>query len=203
VDYVRNRRSYHYVIDRFGRVWRTVPEGSIAFHAGFSVWGDRSALFVNLNSSFLGVALESGAGTEPTGAQKHAAQVLTEWLRSRYRIPARNCVPHAQVSVNPDNMRLGYHTDWAAGFPFRQIGLPDNYAVPSPAVYVCGFRWDELLVKAAGGTWPGLVAAESMLRSGASAAGSTEAGYRKQLAGRYRYFLKAAGQTGSGEDNKT
>ena len=56
-----DRRSYHYVIDRFGRVWRTVPEGSIAFHAGFSVWGDRSALFVNLNSSFLGVALESGA----------------------------------------------------------------------------------------------------------------------------------------------
>ena len=105
--------------------------------------------------------------------------------------------------VNPDNMRLGYHTDWAAGFPFRQIGLPDNYAVPSPAVYLCGFRWDELLVKAAGGTWPGLVTAENNIRGGASAANTTEAGYRKQLAGRYRYFLKAAGQTGSGEDNKT
>jgi hypothetical protein len=38
-------------------------------------------------------------------------------------------VVHAQVSINPGNRRIGWHTDWGAGFPFREIGLPDNYQI--------------------------------------------------------------------------
>ena len=53
----------------------------------------------------------------------HAARILTEMLRGKYHIPASNCVTHAQVSVNPDNMLVGYHTDWAGNFPFLDIGL--------------------------------------------------------------------------------
>src|SRR5580698_1575534 len=42
IDYVRRKHAYHYLIDRFGRVYRIVPEGDSAEHAGYSVWADDS-----------------------------------------------------------------------------------------------------------------------------------------------------------------
>jgi hypothetical protein len=69
--YVRQEHSYHYLIDRFGRVYRVVEETDAAYHAGFSVWGDDRGLYVNLNDSFIGIAFE-GTSTKPgdiTGAQ--------------------------------------------------------------------------------------------------------------------------------------
>src|SRR5581483_9095027 len=102
-------------------------------------------LYINLNASFLAISFEGR--TEPgqvqssaTPAQIQAASVLTEMLRDRYRIPAANCVTHGQVSVNPDNAQAGYHTDWASGFPYEQIGLPNNYAQALPAVWAFGFQ---------------------------------------------------------------
>ena len=59
-------------------------------------------------------------------------------LRSKYDILSRNCVTHAQVSVAPWNMRLGNHVDWAANFPFGELGLANNYEMPIPAVAVFG-----------------------------------------------------------------
>ena len=52
-------------------------------------------------------------------------------LRAKYRIPESNCVTHAQVSVNPDNMLVGYHTDWSGNFPFLEtmITLSAGYGV--------------------------------------------------------------------------
>lgn len=136
IEYVQRKRAYHFLIDRFGRVYRVVAETDAANHAGFSVWADESSVYVNLNESFLGVSFE--AETQPgqmqpsvSPAQVRAAAMLTEMLRSRYAIPAANCVTHAQVSVNPSNMRVGYHTDWASSFPFEELGLPDNYALIS------------------------------------------------------------------------
>ena len=41
--YVQQNRLYHYVIDRFGRVYRVVAEESKANHAGHSVWAQRRA----------------------------------------------------------------------------------------------------------------------------------------------------------------
>jgi hypothetical protein len=143
LDYVRRKRAYHFVIDRFGRVHRVVQESDAANHAGFSVWADQQWLYVNLNESFLGVSFEArtdprgGAGISP--AQVRAGAMLVEMLRSRYRIPVANCVTHAQVSVNPSNMQAGYHTDWAFGFPFEQVGLPDNYARDLPSLWAFGF----------------------------------------------------------------
>ena len=141
--YVRNKRAYPFVIDRFGVVHRIVNESDTANHAGNSVWADSRWFYVNLNASFLGVAFE--AYTEPdqppvNQAQIHAAKVLTEMLRSKYNVPAENCVTHAQVSVNASSLRIGYHLDWASSFPFDQLGLPDNYALPLPAVSVFGFE---------------------------------------------------------------
>ena len=74
LDYVRRRRSYHFVVDRFGRVHRVVLESDAADHAGWSVWADRDRVYLNLNDSFLAIALETrndGTGALPpvTAAQ--------------------------------------------------------------------------------------------------------------------------------------
>ena len=135
LDYVRRKCAYNFVIDRFGRVYRVVRESDAANHAGFSLWADERWTYINLNESFLGVSFEAGAvpgrETAISPAQERAAAVLVEMLRSRYPIAAADCVTHAQVSVNPDNMRVGYHTDWASGFPYESIGLPNNYETAS------------------------------------------------------------------------
>jgi hypothetical protein len=128
IDYVRRKHAYHYLIDRFGRVFRIVPESDAADHAGYSVWRDDHWLYLNLNQSFLGVSFETK--TEPgqedptiSPAQTHSAAMLTEMLRARYGIPAGNCVTHAQVSVNPENMRVGLPYRLGVELPVRAIGL--------------------------------------------------------------------------------
>jgi len=168
--YIARERLYNFVIDRFGRVYRIVPEDEYAYHAGFSLWSDGAGLYVNLNESFLGVAfetrpeaLETGIGPEAsvTAAQVDSARLLTHMLRKRYGIDERNCVTHEMVSLNPDRGLVGYHTDWAGRFPFEALGLPDNYATPIPAVSDWGFRYDESLETLLGGSvWPGLRSAE-------------------------------------------
>jgi hypothetical protein len=196
IGFVCRRHAYHYLIDRFGRVYRIVPESDAADHAGYSVWSDDEWLYVNLNESFLGISFETK--TEPgqedpavTPAQIRSAAMLTEMLRRRYIIPAGNCVTHAQVSVNPDNMRVGYHTDWASSFPFAQLGLPDNYARPLPAMVTFGFEYDETFAKRAGTRlYAGVELAEEELAR--DAAGRPVAELRKELRKRYRARLAEA-----------
>lgn len=194
--YVKDNRSYHYVVDRFGRVWRVVRESDAANHAGYSVWADDRHTYVNLNRSFLGVSVEaqSRPGEDrmvATPAQVNALRLVTEMLRSKHAIPAINCVTHAQVSVNPSNRRIGYHTDWAASFPYGGIGLPDNYARPVAALWVFGFTYDAQLTETAGnGYRQGLLLAEEQLRQNATAHGLTPAQWRARLQDRYRGILK-------------
>jgi len=198
LEFARNRHLYHFVIDRFGRVFRLVAETDYANHAGFSVWADGREIYWGLNQSFFGVAFEaqtaesndSPAGEIATPAQIDSARLLTEALRSKYRIPASDCVTHAQVSVNPQNLRLGYHTDWADNFPFREIGLSDNYEMPIAAVTLFGFDFDTAFVRATGGhVWKGLVAAEEQLVRDAAAHGTTYEIFRRTLQRRYREWL--------------
>lgn len=190
--YVRRQHSYHYVIDRFGRVYRVVEESDAANHAGFSVWGDEQGVYVNLNDSFLGVAFEGSTDQRDgiTAAQISAARALTELLRERYGIRAEDCVTHAQVSVNPANGRIGNHLDWARGFPFAALNLQDNYARRIAAVEVFGFTHDSDVTRAAGGEdWPGL--RESVRRVEAAAVAQNSAGirYRGMLRHRYQEIL--------------
>jgi hypothetical protein len=195
IDFVRRKRAYHFLIDRFGRVYRTVPESDAANHAGYSVWSDDNWLYLNLNESFLGVSFE--AQTEPgqeepgvSPAQIHSAIMLTEMLRDRYSIPAGNCVTHAQVSINPENMQIGFHTDWASSFPFAQLGLPDNYARALPAVTVFGFEYDATFLHWAGTRLcAGVELGEQELGRSAAASGVTLATLRKTLQARYRKRL--------------
>lgn len=206
LDYVRQNRSYNFIIDRFGRVFRVVQESDAAFHAGKSVWADENFLYVNLNHSFLGIAFEaqtSGGNQNPvvSPAQVHAARVLTEMLRARYRIPAVNCVTHAQVSVNPGNMRIGYHTDWAGNFPFADLGLTDNYAQPLPSLYAFGFGYDPLFLTSTGARlWKGLELAESQLQHDAAGAHRTPDEYRKGLQKRYREIVRVLEKKDAKED---
>lgn len=188
IDVIRGERAYHYLIDRFGRVFAAVAESDAANHAGKSVWADAQGIYVNLNDSFLGVAFEAqtGAAKAVTPAQIVAAKALTEMLRSRYGIAVGNCVTHAQVSVNPENMRIGLHTDWASDFPFAALGLPDNYAVPLASMYAFGFDYDEVFLRVAGGRWSGLNLAEEQMAKQAAAEGIPMARYRATLRRRYK-----------------
>ena len=196
INVVQQNRSYHFLIDRFGQVFRIVPESDVANHAGFSVWADGEIIFVNLNSSFLGIAFETQTqlGDQPSAnpAQIHAARILTEMLRAKYRIPQTNCVTHAQVSVNPDNMLVGYHTDWAGNFPFHEIGLSDNYALPPPSIYTFGFGFDPAFVHATGvRLWQGLALAEDQMQTQAAASGMSVFSYRAILRKKYKEVLAA------------
>lgn len=200
--YVQDNRSYHYVVDRFGRVWRVVREADAANHAGYSLWADQRHTYINLNRSFLGVSVEAqsqpaGGRTIATPAQIHSLRLLTEMLRSKYSIPAMNCVTHAQVSVNPSNLRIGYHTDWAAHFPYAEIGLPDNYARPLAALWLFGFSYDPQLAETAGAAYKkGLQLGEEQLRQNATAHGVSVALWRKDLHARYRAIVKEQQQAG-------
>jgi hypothetical protein len=201
LDYVRRKCAYHYLIDRFGRVYRVVAESDAADHAGYSVWADTDWFYLNLNEAFLGVSFE--ARTEPTQngaianpAQVRAAAMLTEMLRSRYRIPAGNCIPHAQVSVNPSNMLIGYHTDWSVGFPFAELGLPDNYQLPLPALWAFGFDYEPAWLISSG-LAPGIRLAQRDIAQYATAAGVRPPVYRKALRERYKAWLAEMRWTGA------
>ncbi len=196
LESLRRRRSYHFLIDRFGRVYRVVVDTGAARHAGHSVWADAQWVYVNLNESFLGVAFEARtggqSGPEVTAAQTRSGAMLTEMLRARYHIPASACVTHAQVSVNPSNMRVGYHVDWAAAFPFQELGLPDNYAIALPSIWTSGFEADEVFRNAAGGKMQaGIELAARLFQDGAAAAGLRPLEHRKQLQQVYRRRLAA------------
>jgi hypothetical protein len=197
LTYVRTKRAYNFLIDRFGRVYRVVLESDAANHAGNSIWSDSEWQYLNLNQSFLGVSFETQTlpgQVEATisPAQVRSAAMLIDMLRKRYGIPAGNCVTHAQVSVNVSNLRIGYHFDWASSFPFDQVGLPDNYALPLPAISVFGFDYDSSFEHQAGARlYQEAQLAEQVLRDRAAAARLLVPAYRKALQNRYWSQLAA------------
>jgi hypothetical protein len=83
-------------------------------------------------------------------------------------------------------MQVGYHTDWASSFPFEQIGLPDNYNQPLPALSAFGFTYDSSFVSQAGGRmYRGVQLAEQLLEGQAAAAHLELPAYRAALQKRY------------------
>jgi hypothetical protein len=189
LSHIRRDGLYNFVVDRFGQVFRVVPEDEVAHHAGHSVWADSTGIYEGLNDSFIGVAFE--ARTEESGrpseAQLRSGRLLTEFLRGRYGIPESNCVTHAQVSVNPENMRIGYHTDWATNFPFSAMDLAPGYALPVAAVEFFGFEYDQQFVDSIGGRpWDGLIAADQAVVRRAQSRGMPPRTYQTYLQRQYR-----------------
>lgn len=197
LGHIRDNRSYNFVIDRFGRVFRVVDEADAANHSGNSLWADGRWAFVNLNASFVGVSFEA-QGSSLTSAQVNSGRLLTQWLRSKYKIRPELCVTHAQVSVNPSNMRIGYHTDWANGFPFAEMGLANNYDLPLASITDFGFEHDEAFQKAVGEkVWRGLTASAQTVETDAKDRGLGVDSYRRDLQERYRRLYSSLKLTGA------
>lgn len=188
--WVKKNKLYNYVIDRFGQIYRIVPDDQAANHAGNSLWSDSKYIYVGLNESFIGVSFEtkSEAGEEQlTEAQIVAGRALTAILRSRYNIDDANCVTHGLVSINPDQMVIGYHHDWIRGFPFEAMGLSDKYKVPPAAIKDYGCVYDSELLSFMGGKpLPGMLDAEAEFRRRAEQSQVKIEELRRRARERYR-----------------
>lgn len=182
--YIVRLKLYHYVIDRFGRVFRLVTDETVANHAGNSIWAQSNNIYLNLNGAFIGVAFETqweGGRTLPiTRAQLEAGHRLTDQLRQRFAIPADMCVTHGLTSVNPKWHLIGHHRDWARGFPFEAMGLPNLYAQSLPAVALFGFGYDHEFLEAVGAPWAGLATAEQEFAAAAQTEGHSVAELRHE-----------------------
>ena len=192
LEFVRKNKSYNYVIDRFGQIYRIVRDEDAANHAGNSIWADAGGTYVGLNESFIGVCFETtmkseGSGEQLTEAQLVAGRLLTQVLRSRHHIEDANCVTHGLVSINPTKMLICFHHDWARGFPFEAFGLSDKYLVAPASVAEFGFTSDEEIVAKLGGAmWPGVAAGEEQFRLRAEQTRTKEEVLRKRMSGAYR-----------------
>jgi N-acetylmuramoyl-L-alanine amidase len=185
LKYIQRNKCYHYVIDRFGRVYRVVDEGTRANHAGFGVWRRDNHLYMNLNSQFLGICFETrwegGKALPITKAQLTAGRDLTDYLRTRYKILPEMCTAHGLTSVNPRKHLIGHHIDWARGFPFDAFGLPDQYNRPDPAVVLFGFGYDEeFLSRMMGDPWTGVHEGERAFEQEARQQGRTVDDLRRE-----------------------
>jgi hypothetical protein len=175
LQYLRRNQVYHYLVDRFGQVFRIVKEEERAHHAGMSIWSKGDRVWLNLNGGFIGISYETrwdgGRALPITRAQLEAGRRLTDHLRDKWRIPGDMCVTHGLTSVNPRKHLIGHHVDWARGFPFEAYGLPDLYRRPTPSVALFGFGYDEPFLQVMGEPWPGVRDAERALLGEASSSG--------------------------------
>jgi hypothetical protein len=192
LEFVRRHKSYNYLIDRFGQIYRVVRDEDAAHHAGNSVWADRENLYVGLNESFIGVCFETSMSAETreeqlTEAQVVAGRLLTQIIRSRHEIDDENCVTHGLVSVNPSNMLIAFHHDWARNFPFEAMGLSDKYKIAPASVSHFGFTYDDEIVSKLGGAlWLVVVRVEDVFRARAEREGRTPDELRELMRARFR-----------------
>ncbi len=129
------RVSSHYVVEEDGTVFRLVPEGRRAFHAGVSHWCGRAAL----NDRSIGVEVVNpghSCGYRPFPALQMAAVCdLCLEILGRWPIPGRNVVAHSDVS--PDRKRdPGELFDWAGlaaeGVGLWPVGVAGEATAPVP-----------------------------------------------------------------------
>ncbi len=104
------RVSAHYVVEEDGAVWRLVPEGRRAWHAGVSFWRGHTAL------------------NDFPVLQLAAVCDLCLELLARHPVPARNVVAHSDIA--PERKEdPGERFDWAAlaanGVGVWPDGVPD------------------------------------------------------------------------------
>jgi hypothetical protein len=196
LKYLRRNHVYHYLIDRFGQVFRVVDEGSKANHAGYSIWAVGDRVYLNLNHAFLGISFETrwegGRALPITQAQFAAGRNLTDYLRHRYGIPPEMCVTHGLTSVNPTKHLIGHHLDWARGFPFEDFGLPDHYREKAPSVALFGFGYDEHFLETLDGEpWEGVRTAERALEQEARAQGRSVEDVRRERRATFDAWLAA------------
>ena len=151
LEYVSRQRSYHFVIDRFGRVFRIVQEAGYANHAGNSIWADDDWIYLNLNQSFFGVAFEAQSspdgrelpvnrGTNPrrTNFGGNAARALCHSSRQLRR--ARASLREPQQRPRRISHRLGRPSAFQRSRPQRQ--LPASASERGAFRFPGGYRFD-------------------------------------------------------------
>ncbi len=113
--------SCHYLVETDGTVWRMVPEGRRAWHAGVSFWRGRTGL--NDRSIGIEIANPGHAHGYPEFPVLQLAVVcdLCLGILSRHPIAARDVVAHSDIA--PDRKDdPGEKFDWA-GFAAAGVGL--------------------------------------------------------------------------------
>ena len=126
----RARVSAHWCVGEDGTLWRLVPEGLRAWHAGIGAWRGRRSV----NDRSIGIELvnpghEHGYRPFPP-AQMDALVDLARAIAARHPIDPRNVVAHADIA--PERRQdPGELFDWArlAG---AGIGLWPETAPPGP-----------------------------------------------------------------------
>src|SRR5262249_59079415 len=79
-------------------------------------------------------------------------------------------------------MGIGWHTDGASRFPFAELGLPNNYRIPSPGIVCFGFQYDESYLNSSGPEMKrSLAAAEALIQTAAAERRLTLSEYRSRL----------------------
>ncbi len=113
--------SSHYVVEEDGTVWRLVPEGRRAWHAGVSFWRGRHGLNdVSIGIEIVNPGHEWGYKPFPAGQMASVAELCLGIL-ARWPIPAVNVVGHSDVA--PDRKQdPGELFDWA-GLAAAGVGL--------------------------------------------------------------------------------
>jgi N-acetylmuramoyl-L-alanine amidase len=125
----RARVSAHYVVEESGVLWRLVPEGRRAFHAGRSCWeGERDLNAVSLGIEIVNPGHEWGYRPFPE-EQMGALEWLCHDILSRHPIPPQRIVGHSDIA--PDRKSdPGELFDWSR-LAHAGIGI---WPEPSPAL---------------------------------------------------------------------
>ncbi len=113
--------SAHYVVAEDGLIWRMVPEGLRAWHAGVSYW--RGATDINARAIGIEIVNPGHDGAYPPFPVLQLAVVcdLCLDILSRHEIPARNIVAHSDIA--PERKRdPGEKFDWE-GLARNGVGL--------------------------------------------------------------------------------
>ncbi len=136
------------------------------------MWAHGDEVYLDLNCRLSRRVVRVALGRRSHAAD-HARSViagrnLTSYLRQRFAIAPEMCVTHGLTSVNPRQHLIGYHRDWARGFPFEAFGLPDLYALAPPSITLFGFSYDDEYLRTVG-PWEGLAAANEALEREAKA----------------------------------
>jgi N-acetylmuramoyl-L-alanine amidase len=194
LSWVKQEKSYNYVIDRFGQINRIVRDEQAANHAGHSIWSDDKYMYVSLNESFIGVSFETRQDAKEdqlTEAQLVSGRNLTGILRSKYNIRDENCTTHGLVSISPAKMLIAYHNDWIHNFPFVAMGVSDKYSVPPPSVAKYGCGWDDVIMEKVGGKlWAGVNTGQSQFEKYAETSDVSADTLRKEMKELYQTQLE-------------
>ncbi|MBO0860205.1 MAG: N-acetylmuramoyl-L-alanine amidase [Chloracidobacterium sp.] len=192
LEFVQRHKSYNYMINRIGEIYRIVRDDQTANHAGESLWADGQNTYVLLNESFLGVCFESKfEGAESldeilTPSQIRAGRLLTDVLRTKYNIDDANCTTHGLVAVDPEKMLIARHHDWVRFFPFESMGLSDKYKIQPPTMTDYGFTYDEdVMAKLGNKLWEGATTAGEEFNRLAKKAGVSADDLRRKFHDRY------------------